>query len=150
MKENRGTTVKRYNKISPGDYTHHTEEILKLKEELDSLRSENLILRNVIATMPGNVYWKDTEGKYLGCNNNMAKILGFHSPETMLGKKSKDIYNYKLKLLDYIDTQVYAGQEKYIEEQGFNLEKKPAIYLTKKVPLHHQGKIIGMQVFQKD
>ena len=36
-------------------------------------------LENIVANMPGHVYWKDRNGVYLGCNNRQARSLGFGS-----------------------------------------------------------------------
>lgn len=32
-------------------------------------------LENIVAAMPGTIYWKDTEGRLLGCNNNQARVF---------------------------------------------------------------------------
>ena len=42
-------------------------------------------LENIIALSPGNLYWKDRNGVYLGCNNNMAKMVGLARQE-VIGK----------------------------------------------------------------
>ena len=34
------------------------------------------LLENIIALIPGHVYWKSKNGKYLGCNNEQATSLG--------------------------------------------------------------------------
>ena len=49
-------------------------------------------LENIIAEMPGHVYWKDVEGHNLGSNRNLVKSLGFSSPNDLKGKTDYDFY----------------------------------------------------------
>ena len=44
----------------------------------------------IITSLPGSVYWKDEEGKYLGCNKNMLDLLGYKSEEELVGKTDSD------------------------------------------------------------
>ena len=68
-------------------------ENLKLKEQ--KLLEQKQILQSyyqqVINLMPGNVYWKDSNGRYLGCNENQANMLGIQSPEEIIGKTTNEI-----------------------------------------------------------
>src|SRR3989338_4311177 len=85
---------------------------IQLKKEIDVLKTENkqlkkkaihllnydteiIPLKEIIAFMPGNIFWKNTKGQYLGCNNNMAKILGLTSPSEMVGKRLEDFLPLK-------------------------------------------------------
>lgn len=119
----------------------------KNEAEIKSLKSEIEILRNIIALIPGNVFWKDKNKAYLGCNNNVAQLAGFNSPKEIIGKQNSDFMNNSLAALtEQTDFDVYTtAKEKYIEERGFNLKHEPAIYLTKKLPLFdQQGETIGI------
>ena len=72
-------------------------EISSLKTKL-SLLEQNITLlesnpgtfslKEIIALMPGNVFWKNKDGVYLGCNNTLAKFLGFKSPDEIIGKRN--------------------------------------------------------------
>src|SRR5579883_2661828 len=97
--------------------------------EISELKSEIEMLRNIIALIPGNVYWKGEEKTYLGCNNNLAQILGFSSPKEIIGKQNSDLMGPELaQLTDQVDMEVYTtGQEKYVEEHGLNVDREPAI-----------------------
>jgi two-component system, OmpR family, aerobic respiration control sensor histidine kinase ArcB len=117
------------------------------EKELRLLQSKNAMLQNLIALYPGHMYWKDTEGRFLGCNNNVARTLGHSSPKDIVGKRNNDLFDAKLAAIsDQIDKEVCTlGEEKYHEETGFSSDQQPAIYLTKKVPLFDdQGNIIGI------
>src|SRR5690606_36037791 len=44
----------------------------------------------LIKEMPGHVYWKDKEGRYLGCNLNFAKSCGFSKTDSVINKFDSD------------------------------------------------------------
>jgi PAS domain S-box-containing protein len=48
-------------------------------------------LEKIINILPGQVYWKDADGKVLGCNEAQAKLHGFKSAELLVGKYDTDI-----------------------------------------------------------
>src|SRR5262249_4346608 len=45
----------------------------------------------ILDHLPGEVYWKDKEGRYLGCNKVIARMAGFERPEDMIGKTDYDL-----------------------------------------------------------
>jgi PAS domain S-box-containing protein len=47
-------------------------------------------LENIIANMPGNVYWMDKNYVYLGCNDNIVKMLGLQSRDEIIGMTYED------------------------------------------------------------
>ena len=51
-------------------------------------------LESIIACMPGNVYWIDKNCIYLGCNNNVAKILHLKNPAEVIGLTYDDIARF--------------------------------------------------------
>lgn len=105
------------------------------------------LLEDIIAFVPGNVYWKNTKGVFLGCNNNVAHILGLKSPHEIIGKTNADIGDPKLaELATASDQQVIStGKEIFIEEVGLNANKEIAIYLSKKIPFFDaNGNIAGI------
>lgn len=59
------------------------------------MRNNNLlpavILDNIMANMPGHVYWKDMHGVYLGCNDQQAKTLGLQYGHEVIGKTDFDL-----------------------------------------------------------
>lgn len=128
----------------------HTELINLIYENertIASLKKDNRMLRHVIALIPGNIFWKDKNGIYLGCNNNVANILGLSNPNDIIGKSNNTLFDTQLAgLADQIDQNVYqSSQEIYLEEKGLNNHNEPAIYLTKKIPLtNDDGSIAGL------
>jgi PAS domain S-box-containing protein len=123
------------------------QQIISLQQEISSLKKQIATLKKIITLMPGNVYWKDRKGKYLGCNQNLAKILKLKSSEKIIGKTAYELAEPKYAdLVEHIDNEIMtADQEKTIEESGPDSFGYPAIYLTKKSPLHDDnGNIIGL------
>lgn len=105
----------------------------------------------VINQSVGNLYWKDLEGRYLGCNLAYAKVCGLSYPEEIVGKSDYDLHlntlgEEKLKLIVNLDREVMtSGLEKTVEEIGINANKEISYYITRKVPLKNQnGEIIGL------
>ena len=138
-----------------------------LKQEIEALRAENhqlkkktihllnydteiIPLKEIIAFMPGNIFWKNKKGQYLGCNNNMAKILGLTSPSEMVGKRLEDFLPLKavsdLNALNRADQDIMNSREgKFLEEVGPSASGELAIYLSHKIPLFDQaGETIGL------
>lgn len=121
------------------NFENKDEKIAALQKEIDTLKA-------VIAMIPGNVYWQNIQGQYLGCNNNMAKVFNLASPDDLVGKTNAEFMDEGL--LDYISKinidVLNTEKEKRIEENGFNEKGEQAIYLTQKTPLFDKtGKIYG-------
>jgi PAS domain S-box-containing protein len=105
------------------------------------------LLTQLLATLPGHVYWKDLDGRYLGCNQKFVEILGFTSPQDIIDKTDFDFLSYdKAKLIQENDWQVItAKQELAFEEEGVDQQGNPAFYLTHKAPLYDEkDHIIGI------
>lgn len=104
-------------------------------------------LNKIIALMPGNVFWKDRNGIYQGCNDNCVKVTKINSREEIVGKTIFDLmdYNYAEKI-HLVDEQIMQDKrEKVFEEVGPDMHGKPAIYLTRKIPLmDDDGNVIGL------
>lgn len=108
---------------------------------------KDLIIRKSV----GNLYWKDKEGRYGGCNNEFAEMIGLSSPEEIIGKTDRDLFLKSLgeeklqKLLLHDQEIMREDQEKTIEEIGVDDQKRMAYYITRKSPLKdNQGQIIGL------
>lgn len=71
----------------------------KHESELYSTQEKTqLTLENIVANMPGFVYWKDKNGIYLGCNNRHARSLGFRYGYEIVGKTDFDYLGVKTML----------------------------------------------------
>ncbi|MFN8771060.1 MAG: PAS domain-containing protein [Neisseriaceae bacterium] len=121
-------------------------------------RQENLLMyaneihycvKSIIAQMPGYIYWKDKNYKYVLANNNVVKSLGFESINDIIGKTDYD-FNWSKKVVDgyrKLDKEVLeSGIPKLnVEESVVTNEGKTLYLLTNKIPLQNQaGEITGI------
>jgi two-component system aerobic respiration control sensor histidine kinase ArcB len=105
------------------------------------------LFNKIIHVVPGNIYWKDREGRYLGCNDNQLKIARLSSLEDIVGKTDFDLYDRELaKKVHAVDERVMrTGKPLKFEEQGINEKGIAAIYLTDKQPLFDENhKVYGL------
>ncbi len=61
------------------------------KAALAKIQSPHQLLNLVIENIVQSVFWKDRTGRYLGCNMNFARELGFHNAEEIVGKRDEDL-----------------------------------------------------------
>jgi two-component system aerobic respiration control sensor histidine kinase ArcB len=116
----------------------------KQKEE-----NKDILLEEIISNLPGNVYWKNREGVYLGCNTNLAKMINLSSSKEVMGKTLDQIFPDAPDVAKNISEEdekiMQENRPRSFEENGLNLNRQPAVYLTSKVPLHDaQGEVIGL------
>ncbi len=119
----------------------------ELRIQIESLKEQNAILRNIIYNMPGHVYWKDINGYYMGCNRNTLKPFNFQSEEEFIGKHNRDLMPLHLAIdLEKKEEVITHGAESLqTEENGFDQDGLPAVYLSHKMPLrNHKQEIIGI------
>lgn len=104
-------------------------------------------LESIVGMMPGNVYWKNRQGVYLGCNDNAARLVKLSTRHEIIGKKLSDFVPVEIAhQIEKIDDEIMArGEMTTVEENAFDLDGNPAIYLTRKVPLKDSdGSVIGL------
>lgn len=70
-----------------------------------TVQQERQQLRTLIDNIPGQVYFKDTEGRMLIVNQAQARLLGADSPEELIGKTDFDYFPEELASKYYQDEQ---------------------------------------------
>ena len=55
------------------------------------LREKRAMLAMILDTIPQAVFWKDLEGRYLGCNRAFAQTVGLPDPSMVLGNTDFDL-----------------------------------------------------------
>lgn len=106
------------------------------------------MLQTILNTIPQRVFWKDINGRFLGCNLAFAKDAGLSSPEEIIGKTDHDL-NWRTMADKYLSDDrkvIETGQPKLeFEEEQLRPDGTMAWLLTSKVPLRDQdGRIIGV------
>jgi len=112
-------------------------------------------LDGIVASLPINIFWKDKQGRFLGCNERVAKLLGFASPDEIIGKTQYDLHAGHPELtqaLVAVDQEVMKKNKvKIIDEIGLGPTGELNHYLTYKTPLRNKaGKAVGLFGFSYD
>ncbi|MDF2529541.1 MAG: sensor histidine kinase [Gammaproteobacteria bacterium] len=119
------------------------------EKELKIIQDHTLLtLDNIVANLPGHVYWLDKEGLvYLGCNNNQARAIGLKSREEVVGKSLYNLYEKSEaeRILELNQKILKAGEPVTIVEEGPGVSDGSAVFLTQKVPMKDKaGNIVGL------
>lgn len=104
-------------------------------------------LENIIALLPGHIYWKNKQGVFLGCNNEQAKFIGLQSPKEVKGLTAFDTLpaDFAEKILKTDLEVMRNGIPQTIEEVLILQDGQESIWLSKKVPLKNStGEVIGI------
>jgi two-component system, OmpR family, aerobic respiration control sensor histidine kinase ArcB len=111
-------------------------------------------LQSIVSCMPGNVYWKDANGVYRGCNDAIIKMAGLKSREEFIGKTDFDFAKIMgwdtevAKSFYDMDQEIIATGKSLLnhEEPPFQTADGNIIYqLNNKVPLFDaDGNIVGV------
>lgn len=67
------------------------EEKQQRKSYEESIFKKELMLRKIIDTIDYSIFWKDTNGKYIGCNKSFAKSVGLSDSNDIIGKTDYDL-----------------------------------------------------------
>ncbi len=76
-------------KIMQGFFHDITEE----KRTEEELFKEKYLLNSLIDTIPDNIYFKDSESRFIRINKLMAKRFGLNDPQEALGKTDFDFFD---------------------------------------------------------
>lgn len=106
-------------------------------------------LLSVISQLPGYIYWKDKNFKYIFANDHIAKSLGYNSGEEIIGKSDYDFGWDKSIVNEYrkVDELILeTGQPVLnIEETVLAKNGQELHLLVNKVPMRNlSGEIIGI------
>ncbi len=103
-------------------------------------------LENIIAKVPGHIYWYDKNNVYLGCNDEQAVSAGLKSRKDIAGKTNFDMpWHAQAKAHEEYNNKVMESGKAHIEEELAGTPDNPKVYLSKKVPLkNNRGEVIGV------
>lgn len=101
---------------------------------------------NLIAAMPGNVYWMNKNNVFLGCNDNQAANANLKSRHNIVGKTNHDMpWRKSADALNALNNKVMREDKAYIEEEFATMTNDSGVFLSHKVPLHNRtGEVIGL------
>lgn len=110
--------------------------------------NEQSMLQAVLDSIPARVFWKSTDGKYLGSNHLFAKDCGIKDYHELIGKSDFDVFNHK-EATNFVtdDKEVMRNgiPKLNIEEPQTRPDGEISWLQTNKVPLRNRaGKVIGI------
>jgi PAS domain S-box-containing protein len=130
------------------DITQRRAGALALEEMSKALATSRDLLQQVIDTAPVRVFWKDREGRYLGCNPAFARDAGKSTPSELIGRDDSAMgWAAQASLYRADDMAVMqTGQARLNYEEPQTTPEGKTIWLrTSKVPLcDATGKVVGV------
>ncbi|CEG56166.1 ATP-binding protein [Legionella fallonii] len=131
----------------------YKKTIQKLNHKIEELSAENFQLKNLVDTLPGDIYWKDTKGVWLGLNTRCVESLyrlGFINEidkKQVIGKTDYQLFDQK-------SASGYRQTELEVMKKGAELSREELAHLpsgeivtllsTKRPLWDKDGKIIGI------
>jgi PAS domain S-box-containing protein len=85
------TVVNLLNDRSINGYLVNYHDISEKTRKDKVLHDHKEMLSMILNNIPQSVFWKDAEGKYLGCNRVFAETIGLDSPEMIKGLTDYDL-----------------------------------------------------------
>jgi PAS domain S-box-containing protein len=112
------------------------------------------LLRDIIEGVPIRIFWKDRDGRFLGCNSLFARDAGFSAPEDLVGKTDFDMgWKEQAELYRSDDARVMDAGEAILnyEEPQDGPDGAMRWLRTSKVPLRNDaGDVIGILGIYED
>ena len=130
------------------------EAILEQQQKENKLIQNENLLKTVLDTIPGHVYWKDTEGRLLGSNKSFAREIGVVSEADVYQKQWNESFLSKGLTFKHIDDRRVLESGIPIlnkEEIITSNEKDWRIFETSTLPLSDsKGRLIGVLINSSD
>ncbi len=143
-----GTSVdiSRHQEINSVNKLSNSDENTTLKQKSKEIKHINTIA-DIVDNIPGEIYWKDREGHYLGCNKHFLSLIGMSDKEEVIGKTDYDFAwkNEAEKLRKNDQLIMSTGKQQAFEEEVTLFNGKKAPFTSVKSPLtDDEGNIIGI------
>ena len=89
----------------PAVLTGVTHDITERKHAEEALRREQALFKDLISTIPDNIYFKDRKSRFVCINDAMARWFGMRSADDAAGKTDFDIFSEEHARQAYEDEQ---------------------------------------------
>lgn len=124
-------------------------ELAACKQVIQTLQARNCELQAVLDSMPQNIFWKDQNSVYRGCNRRFAEVAGFVNPDQIVGKDDYELKWTKEEADAFreFDRQVMELDQAqlYVVEPPSEINEQQGWVATSKIPLHDPtGRVIGL------
>jgi PAS domain S-box-containing protein len=124
--------------------SQRTLEEKERKRSEAKLRSNFLFLNTLLNTLPSLVYYKNTEGQYLGCNTNFANYFGL-KPDQIIGKYTQELNpEPESKTIVAEDKRVFeTGQKQVKQISKIYVDGKRHHFIVYKTAFYNPNQTIG-------
>lgn len=86
-----GPALRTIGRLHERDVAQFGREIELLRAALEQTRRERDVLASVLDQLPMGIFWKDTAGRYVGCNARFLRDLGVGTADDVLGLTDFDL-----------------------------------------------------------
>ena len=117
----------------------------KLRESNKRREHEYALLRSLIDSIPDVIFYKDTEGRFLGCNKAAHEMFGV-TEQQLVGKHTDEILKGSLaSLLQQDDRQVIDEGKTVTALQHLTINDNSRLWQTQKTPYTgSNGELMGL------
>ncbi len=117
----------------------------------EALSQKEQVLRLVLDNVPQQIFWKDTNLVFQGCNKNWAKAAQLESPEAVVGKTDYDLLPSRetaeqYRRRDRCVMETNTPESHVIETKKKNAPDGQNVWLdVNRVPIHDaEGNVVGV------
>ena len=107
-----------------------------------------MISQQILDSIDNPIYWKDLDGKYIGCNKKQAELYGKESVNEVIGKTDFELLDFETaNNFRENDKKVLETNQTLYEEEVLNIQptNEERIFLAKKSPLiNEKGEVYGI------
>lgn len=118
-----------------------------IRRPYEELSTSRQLLSKIVDSLPGRIFWKDRDLRYLGANKKFARDAGFDDPEALIGLSDDRLpWKAQSRLYQTDDRKVIeSGESQLFYEEPQYLDSGLRWVRTSKVPLKNAtDKTIGV------
>ncbi len=112
-------------KLSSGEIVAIYKDVTNRKQAEENLQSQTAFLESLLSSIPSPIFYKDNEGRYLGCNPAFEEISGEKLPN-IIGKKVFDIWKKEYSGI-YYDKDIELIQHPGVQQYESKFESPDGI-----------------------
>ncbi len=122
------------------------EDITDRRHAEETMREKNEFIASLLRAIPVAIFYKDREGRYLGCNRKFTEIMGV-TAEEMKGKTAHELWPGELaEKYHAMDLELMRNRQHQVYEYQVKAKDgllRPVIY-AKDVFLNKDGEVAGL------
>jgi rsbT co-antagonist protein RsbR len=129
------------------------KRLAALEKENKKLKLDRGLLNSVLKHIPENIYFKDTESRFVRIGQAFADYMGFENPNEIIGKTDFDLFDEEHAKPAFEDEQkiMDTGEPIQKEEKEVYPDGSEKWVETTKVPRYDEkGKIVGTFGISRD